>query len=171
MKKKIFILLAVVVLLSGCGTSAQDIVEEPAEEITTVEDTTAAIDLSMYETPDQGDVEVVLDNSSHVDGLNVFVDIKTNLPVGTEYMISILTDGNLSSQSKGTVKESHMIAPVMKVKEYGKYTLTFSTVFMKLQSEEVKDRLGENGEHLTGKYVVKDDITGENIVKASFDLK
>ena len=171
MKIKIVILLAVVVLLSGCGRSAQDVVEEHAEEKATVVETTASVDMSMYEIPDQGDVEVVLDNSSHVDGLNVFVDIKTNLPVGTEYMVSVLTDGNMTSQSKGAIKESHMIAPTMKVKEYGKYTLVFSTVSMKKQSEEVKDRLGENGEHLTGKYVVKDDITGENIVKASFDLK
>ena len=96
--------------------------------------------------------------------------VETNLPDGIELMFT-LTNGEIIAQDKAVIsggKAESVTFLSSKDLPSGRWTLTVSCAVARLQSEEVREIIGEKGEYMHGDYVEYSDILGENNVSADF---
>lgn len=94
--------------------------------------------------------------------------INTNLPDETELMLS-LSGEDYMGQAKIVVKNGIATSEAFSNKGEalsGVFSLDVSMSLPRLQSDFVRSVIGEQGENISGPYVEKDDITGENVVNA-----
>lgn len=96
--------------------------------------------------------------------------ITTNLPDNTCLLITLSGNG-YTGQEKLTIKNGKANSSVFTNKGKplsGKYNLEVTMPLPSVQSEDVKDIIGLNGEFLTGKYVVDSSTGNSKIVEAFF---
>lgn len=136
------------------GSSVGDPAEAtPGPESDPVENTLLVVELSVSAGGDAGKPEFI---------------INTNLPDETELMLS-LSGGDYMAQTKVTVENGTAISEAFSDKGEalsGVFSLDVSMSLPRLQPDFVRSVIGEHGENISGQYVEKDDITGENWVNA-----
>ena len=106
---------------------------------------------------------------------SVLFGINTNLPVDTQFLVTVSDGGDYTAQDKtvilkdgnGYTSEFSNHGEALK----GKYHVEVTTGIARLQPDTVKAVIGEHGEKLAGEYVEKEEITGDNLVCAEFDFE
>lgn len=114
-------------------------------------------------------LEVSVDENS---GKPVFT-IDTNLPNETNLMLT-LSRGDYTGQThvivKNGVASSEEFSDKGSPLTSGEYLLTVSMSIPKLQSDAVRKVIGENGENMTGKYVLDSEIGDSVYVSGDFNF-
>lgn len=150
------------------------VVKEPAQEMKVETHTSTSITEPTEET--SAEIEVSIDVVGNWNNEKAAFDINTNLPNETKLILSLRsgdynTEENFTAQTDVIVEngKAHTDGFSKKgVKLTGDYDLSVSMSSPKLQSDNVRKYIGQNGEFMKGKYVEKSDITGDNVVSALF---
>lgn len=120
-------------------------------------------------TKENENIDVQIDVQTNPD--NSFT-ITTNLPNNTQLMIT-LSGTDYTAQDKITVNNGKAISSTFSnggMPLSGSYNLEVTMPLPTVQSDDVKDIIGINGEFLTGQYVVDSSIGNSKTIKASFDI-
>lgn len=122
------------------------------------------------EVPDSIDVSFDV-SIGGVAGMPVFI-IKTNLPDETELLLTVNGDNGSKFQDKvivedGTAQSVQFGSESNSVP--GKFSLHISMSLPSLQSDAVREVIGENGEYISGPYVKESDIDESNFISAVFE--
>lgn len=124
------------------------------------------------------DFDVTLNASAYKDGNAVVFDVETNLPDDTELMLT-LSNGNYNDNNAFTAQTKVKINDGKAKSEgfsnkgealSGDFDLSISMSLPSLQSDTVREVIGENGEHLQGKLVETASIGDANTVRALFNV-
>lgn len=145
--------------------------EEPIETPTETKENTNP-------TPETSDFEVSLDVNAHKDGNSIIFDIETNMPDETELMLTLSkgdynTDDSFTAQDKVTIANGKAASDEFSNGGEvlsGDFDLSISMSLPGLQSDNVRAVIGENGEHMTGKFVEFSSIGSANTIKAMFNV-
>lgn len=99
--------------------------------------------------------------------------IDTNLPNETKLMLTLSRD-DYTAQTHVTVKDGVASSEEFSDKGSslvsGEYLLTVSMSIPKLQPDVVREVIGENGENMSGKYVLGSEIGDSVYVRGDFDF-
>lgn len=106
---------------------------------------------------------------------SVLFGIKTNLPENTELLVTVTDDNGYAGQDKavilkdgnGYTAEFSNHGEALK----GMYHVEITMSLPALQANSVREVIGEHGENLTGEYVIKSDVTNDNLIKGKFDFE
>lgn len=161
MERRILAFLSVLVLilsLAACGGDIESSGE--TDESGALEEDTAA-DL----------LEVTFSVSMQGTAGRPAFKIKTSLPDETVLMLTVKDANNETFQSKVTIEDG-----AAESEQFGsdskpvadKFSLGVSMSSPQLQSDSVRAVIGENGENLSGEYVIKSDSGSEQLVSATF---
>lgn len=155
-------------------TGVSEAVEKASvEEVATEASTEASVEETKAEPTE---FEVTVDTTAKWDGNAVKFAVETNLPDDTELMLSLRagdynTESNYTGQTKVTVKDGKAESDGFSNKGEkltGDYDLSVSMSLPKLQADNVRAVIGENGEYMTGALVEKASIGDSNVVSALF---
>lgn len=120
--------------------------------------------------------EVEIGVTGHRKGNGVVFNIATNLPDTAELLLT-LSNGDYNdntsttAQAKVTVKDGKAISEPFSNGDSplnGNFDLCVSMSLPSLQTKEVREVIGENGENMRGDLVEKTTTGGSNVVKALF---
>lgn len=171
--------------------TSSELKDEPIEEIKKEEISTFNEDnsvsnteedkLTINDVEEQEEVEEKVFNEKK-ENINVFINeevindngkirlkLNSNLPDGSELMITLSgKNTNYIGQNKVVLKngeaESEEFSNRGEAMESGEYNLSISLSLARLQSDEVRAVIGEDGEYLTGNIVKKSSIADGNVV-------
>ncbi|MBR1561212.1 MAG: hypothetical protein IJ646_13325 [Clostridia bacterium] len=122
--------------------------------------------------PEGKDFEVALEVASRAESGVVFFEIQTNMPDETEFMLTLTQEGFMA-QDKAIVSAGKATSSGFTNKGdplSGHYELTVSTSIPSLQSETARQVIGQNGEHMLGKYVVDTATASGKRVEGIFEF-
>lgn len=139
-----------------------------------------AVIITLFSDPEDDDptpeentpFEVTLDVSS--DGNKPAFTINTNLPDETELMLTLENSEGFKAQGHVTIEDG--TATSERFSNFGDplsgiYTLNISMGHPCFQSEHVRAVIGENGEYITGPYIISETlVTDFNMISADFDF-
>lgn len=122
-----------------------------------------------FQQPEQGkeiNVRIKINNMFDLD--KYYIKGETNLPDGTELLISLIGDSvQYYAQSKVTVSSKRFINAGFTSKGQkltnGNYSIEISSPITSVQPEGVKNIFGKRGRNITGEYVKFDLIYGNTI--------
>ena len=122
--------------------------------------------------------EVAIDVSGNWDDSRVVFEVNTNLPDEAELMLTLSagdfnTDDNFMAQDKQVVSGGHFTTNGFSLKGEplsGEYDLCVSMSLPSLQSDNVRAKIGEKGEYMTGSLVEDSDISDAKTVSALFSV-
>lgn len=126
-------------------------------------------------TPEQkqdAKIDVVLDVSVNKNNGKPIFTVNTNLPDETDLMLT-LKGNKYTGQTHAIVENGTAVSEAFSSKGKaisGKYTLSVSMSEPKLQSDNVRTVIGENGENITGKYVKTSDINNSKFINGDFNF-
>lgn len=122
--------------------------------------------------------EVYVNANGYKDENGVIFDIETNLPDETNLMLT-LSKGDYNNNDAFTSQTNVIIAEGKATSEpfsnkgaalNGEFDLSVSMSLPSLQTDTVREVIGENGEYMAGSLVEKSSIGTSNIVKANFSV-
>lgn len=117
------------------------------------------------------EIEVSLDVSVKKNGGKPMFTVKTNLPDEAVLMLTLNGNdyrGQTDAVVKNGVAKSKPYSSDGKKLSSGKYTLEVSMSEPRLQSDNVRAIVGENGENMTGEYVQTTDIDDAKFISGDF---
>lgn len=165
----------IVYLLIGLGGSGDKKTEEPTVAVEeTTQDKVIVKEPAKEEDTDTEvmDVTLAVEPNVNADDGTVLFGVTTNLPEGTELMITVFNDSGYMAQDKtvvlaqGTGYTSEFSDNGAGLK--GDYTVRVSMSLPSLQKDSVRAVIGEKGEKIGGQYVEKSDIGDSNVVSGEF---
>lgn len=129
---------------------------------------------SEYENSVAGNevIDVDLDVSYEISNGQVFFTVATNLPDETVLMLT-LTDGSYRAQTKITIDDGTATSNGFSkegAQLSGHFTLTVSMSLAMLQPDSVSERIGSQGEFLSGEFVEESSTGGGNVVSGDFEF-
>ena len=146
-------------------------VEQPKEEVKQPEE-------PVKEPEENKEFEVTINVSGSWDDSSVVFDVDTNLPDEAELMFTLgngdyNTEDEFTAQDKAVVEGGHITTSGFSLKGEplsGDYDLSVSMSLPSLQSDNVRAKVGEKGEFMTGPFVEGSDISDAKTVKALFSV-
>ncbi len=134
-------------------------------------------DNNVEDKEDKNLIEVTLEvepNVNDEDGTVLF-GVRTNLPQGTKILVTVYNDDGYTAQDT-TVILADGVGYTAEFSDkgnalVGKYHVTVTMTIPSLQDEKVRKIVGEKGELMTGKYVIKSDTFEEYLVEGEFDFE
>jgi len=116
-------------------------------------------------TSEPSSTELILNVNTRVEDGKLYFDVETNLPDGMEVMFTVEAGEDIWGQSKVQVSSGFITAgPFSRQGEPyppGEYVLSITSSLLRLQSLEVQQILGENGENFYGDYITEGRIDFE----------
>lgn len=191
MKKQMIIAsVAFGMILSACGSTAQpkQATESTSQAVETTESITEPESISEtqeVEPPEESETEpafvpeefevFILVEAKKIDETARFV-INTNLPDETVLMVSLRrgdynSEDHFTAQEKVTISNGKAVSSGFSNKGQaltGNYDLTISMSLPSLQSDAVREVIGQNGEYMVGPVVVDSSIGDCKVVEALF---
>ena len=127
---------------------------------------------------DTQEFEGTIDVTGHWEDSSVVFELDTNLPDEAELMFTVSkgdynTDDYFTAQGKKTVNEGHITSDGFSSSGEplsGEYDLCVSMSLPRLQTDNVRNAIGENGEYMTGSLVEESEITGDKTINALFSV-
>lgn len=184
-KKWWFYVIIIVIIIGAIGGGGNSKKEEPKEssvvestenketetttvESTEVEESTAAV----------SELEVTVNAIGYREDNGVVFNIDTNLPNETVLMMTLSkgdynTDDYFTAQTKVTINGGKATSDPFSNKGEaltGEYDLSISMSLPSLQSDAVREVIGEKGENITGALVEHSTIGDSKIVNAIFSV-
>ena len=172
MKKIISLVLIAtifVVSVSACGKKEETQTPVVEETVTTNEGTTEEqTEEAEEQSNETQEFEVTIDVTGHWEDSSVVFELDTNLPDEAELMFTVSkgdynTDDYFTAQGKKSVNEGHITSDGFSSSGEplsGEYDLCVSMSLPRLQTDNVRNAIGENGEYMTGSLVEESEIEG-----------
>lgn len=165
----------IVYLLIGLGGESKDTKTE--ESVAVVEETKqeeqpTVVENKETEEPEVMEVTLEVEPNVNADDGSVLFGVITNLPEGTELMVTVKNDDGYIAQDKtvvlatgaGYTSEFSDKGKALK----GEYTVSVSMSLPSLQKDSVRAVIGEKGEKIGGQYVENSGISDSNVVEGEF---
>lgn len=155
----IVICICTLMIIVGCNNSNNAVTNDTKVKELSVEETVIEVDYP--------DIEVSLNiEPESTDQNKLVVKGKTNLPDDFQLMVSIEGD-DYNAQDKVVVSEGEFTSATFtkqgKGLKAGEYTIKITSSVNSLQSMEVQEKVGENGEKLKGSNVDSHSVYGNRI--------
>lgn len=154
----VFALLFIFILF-GCTNT------EKVDELTNTD--IGEVKTEAEETEINPEIRVTLDLEIVENGGKVNFFGETNLPEGTEVMITLSNESGYKAQDKVSVNngsfESNQFSDKGSSLEQVEYSVKITTPTANVQPENVKTLIGENGINLIGELVKGDDVFGNMV--------
>ena len=195
MRKNIGLVAVVIILslsLASCGgteaskaSETVDVVEQkdetaeqPEETVDPPEEAVEKTEEVVEQPEENKEFEVAIDVSGNWDDSSVVFEVNTNLPDEAELMLTLSagdfnTDDYFRAQDKQVVSGGHFTTNGFSLKGEplsGEYDLCVSMSLPRLQSDNVRAKIGEKGEYMTGSLVEDSDISDAKTVRALFSV-
>lgn len=168
-----------VVSVSACGKKEETQTPVVEETVTTNEGTTEEqTEEAEEQSNETQEFEVTIDVTGHWEDSSVVFELDTNLPDEAELMFTVSkgdynTDDYFTAQGKKSVNEGHITSDGFSSSGEplsGEYDLCVSMSLPRLQTDNVRNAIGENGEYMTGSLVEESEITGDKTINALFSV-
>ncbi len=186
MLSKVSIAVAIMCTLIGLikmSKGINDGAKEAAEDINSSTEMTASVEEQtevIIPEPGKGSdkIDVFVNVTAQKEDSGVVFDIETNLPDEAELMLSLSngdynTDNNFTAQTKVIINDGKASSEAFSEKGeplIGDYDLSVSMSLPSLQSDAVREMIGEKGENMTGDLVKESSIGGSSVVRALFAI-
>lgn len=174
-------------MLVGCGSTGSNNVSKDAIEQKKIEEESAIPepDVEKNDTSSQikvddnqkrTELEVYLDLDGKWSEEKAIFEVDTNLPDETELMLTLSkgdynTDDSFTASTKVTVNNGIAKCDGFSNKGEklsGEYDLCVSMSLPSIQTDAVRDVIGQNGEYMIGEYIDKSSINDSNVVRALY---
>lgn len=177
---KKWIIIAVTILVIGGVASMNDSTDDKQTVdtlsnndniVSDIKQTEQLSDDTVTEPQQDSEIEVLLDVSVDKNGGKPIFTINTNLPDEAVLMLTLNGNdykGQADAVVKNGIAKSEPYSSNGKRISSGKYTLEVSMSEPRLQSDNVRAIVGENGENMTGEYVQTSDIDDAKFISGDF---